>query len=603
MHIPDALLDTKTVAAGWAVTLPAVGWAVRRVRRRMTDSRIVLMAVLAALVFALQMLNFYVAGGTTGHFAGGALAAILLGPAAAVVVLTAVLVVQAFVFADGGVTALGANIVNMAVIAPLVGWWIYSLAVRMSGGRAARAAGAFAAGWTACVAASLSAAVMIWASGRAPLATVAGAMGAWHAIIGIGEGLVTAGLVAYVFAVRPDLMRREQDVMRPRGLAISLGALALVAGSLSWLAASAPDALQRVTRTLGIGPTAASSGFRGLLPGYVIPGVANSTLAGVLAGLAGVLLTGAFLLVALRTLRRRAAGRASAAGATPHAPAPGIHRHEHEHDGELHRHPHHHPERPGPVHAHRHGEGFERLTYLVSPVHDLDARTKILASLALIVAIVISPPPSPLEFAVCAVFLLAVAALAKLPLLTVAARAALVIPFAGAIALLAPITAHGSSLSAAGITAAYTNGGWIIAWSILAKAWLAVLATVILSATTPVPRLIRGLEALRVPDVFITLFTFLTRYVGVLRHQLASLRTALDSRAPQLGQLARWRVFGSLAGNLLVRSYERGERISAAMSSRGFTGSLPTTETLAFAPADVVAFVVVALAAAAVVLY
>lgn len=596
MHIPDGMLDTRTVAIGWIAAVPAVGHAVRVVRRRVPESRIVLLAVLAALIFALQMLNFYVAGGTTGHFAGGALAAILLGPWPAVIVLTSVLVVQAFVFADGGVTALGANILTMGVIAPFVGWWVYSAAVRIRSSRTARAAGAFVAGWTACVVAALGAAVLLWLSGRAPLAAVTGAMGFWHAIIGVGEGLVTAGLVAYVFAVRPDLMRADAEVMRPRVLAGTLGILAAATAGISFLAARAPDGLEQVAQRLGFARHAAPTFAGSLLPDYVVPGVANQTLAGVLAGLVGAVVTFAALYGVLRAMRQRSAAAHAAA-------AVGIHRHEHAHEGESHRHPHHHPAQAGPAHTHTHGHGFERLTYLVSPVHDLDPRAKIVAALALIVAIVLSPAPRPLETALIAALLFAVAALAKLPLATVAARASLVLPFAGAIALLAPVTAAGGSLSAATVAGAYAGGGWIIAWSILAKAWLSVLVTVVLSATTPLPRLIRGLGALRVPIVFVTLFTFLHRYVDVLGDQLTSLRVALDSRAPSMGRVRRWRLYGNLAGNLLVRSYERGERINAAMLSRGFTGVLPLAETLALRSVDALLLAVTALAAAAIVLY
>jgi len=507
-----------------------------------------------------------------------------------------VLVVQAFVFADGGVTALGANILTMGVIAPFVGWWVFSAAVRIRSSRTTRGVGAFAAGWTACVAAALGAAVLLWLSGRAPLAAVTGAMGFWHAIIGVGEGLVTAGLVAYVFAVRPDLMRADADVMRPRGLVISLGALAAVTAGVSFIAGSAPDGLEHVAETLGFARHAAPAFAGSLLPDYVVPGVANQTLAGVLAGLVGAVVAFAALYGLLRTIRVRSATAHSAA-------EPGIHRHEHAHEGELHRHPHHHPEAAGPAHVHTHGRGFERLTYLVSPVHDLDPRAKIVAALALIVAVVLSPAPRPLETALVAVLLFAVAALAKLPLVKVAARASLVLPFAGAIALLAPVTASGASFSAAGLAGAYAGDGWVIAWSILAKAWLSVLVTVVLSATTPVPRLIRGLGALRVPVVFVTVFTFLHRYVDVLGDQLASLRIALDSRAPSMGRMRRWRLYGNLAGNLLVRSYERGERINSAMLSRGFTGVLPTAETLTMRPADVLLLGVTVLAAAAIVLY
>ena len=308
MHIPDGMLDTKAVAATWVVAIPVVGLATRKVREAASDGRLVLMAVLSGLIFALQMLNFPVAGGTSGHFAGGALAAILLGPWAAMLVLTSVLIVQALIFGDGGVTALGANMVNMAVVAPVVGWWIYSLAVRLSDTRAGRIVGAFTAAWTACVAAAVGAALMVWASGSALLVPVVGAMASWHAVIGVGEGLVTAGLVAYVFAVRPDLMRADAEVLRPRTLAISLGALAAAAAGGSFLASGSPDGLEHVASSLGFLTETPPVWSGGPLAGYLVPGMTNETLAGILAGLAGVLVAGAFVYAGGRALlaRRRA---------------------------------------------------------------------------------------------------------------------------------------------------------------------------------------------------------------------------------------------------------------------------------------------------------
>lgn len=296
-------------------------------------------------------------------------------------------------------------------------------------------------------------------------------------------------------------------------------------------------------------------------------------------------------------------GWPTAESADPRPPAGGIHRHEHEHAGEVHRHAHHHPARRGPAHEHRHATGFERLTYLVSPVHELDPRVKIVAAILLIVVVVLTPPVRIVEFLGLAGLLAAIAVLGRLPLGVVLARASLVLPFAATIALFAPLTRSGGSLSAGGLAGAYGGGGWIAAWAVLSKAWLSALVTVLLSATTTMPRLIRGLEALRVPDVFITLFSFLSRYVGVFRGQLRSLRTALECRAPALSGPRLWRVYGNLSGSLLVRSYDRGERIHSAMLSRGFTGVLPTAEVLALRPADALAILVAVLAAAAVVLY
>jgi cobalt/nickel transport system permease protein len=601
VHIPDGMLDTRTVGVTWVAAVPALGIAVRKVRQRMSDGRLVLMAVLAGLVFALQMLNFPVAGGTSGHFAGGALAAILLGPWAAMLVLASVLIVQAFIFSDGGVTALGANILNMAVVAPLVGWFVYSLAIRISDSRISRTFGAFAAAWCSTVAAALGAAVMIWLSGAAAFAPVVGAMAFWHVFIGIGEGLVTTGLVAYILAVRPDLMSADSEVLRPRGLALSLGLLAAAAAGLSFLASSSPDGLESVAEHLGfLGRSTQAT--NGPLAGYVVPGIANEALAGVLAGLAGAAVTGALLYALLRGVSgRKAAGHAPQERMLAHSHASaGVHAHEHAHDDEIHDHVHHHT---SDEHEHGHGSGAARIAAQASTLHRLDPRAKIVAALIVVLGVVLAPPMRPLEFALLAALLIAAATIGRLPLLWVLKRSAVVLPVAGTIALFAPLARAGSSFSVGGLVGAWSGDGWVIAWAIVSKAWLSVLVTVVLSGTTPTPQLIRGLEALKVPDVFITLFSFVYRYVDVFRTQVHSMRVALESRAPAMGRLRRWRLYGNLGGSLFVRAYDRGERIHAAMLSRGFDGTLPTTETLRLTRADALLVAIALFAAAAAALY
>lgn len=310
MHIPDGVLETKTWLASWAGSAGMLAYAARHVRRGVEDGRLVLMSVLAALLFALQMLNFPVAGGTSGHFAGGAVAAIVLGPWPAVLVMSTVLVIQAFVFADGGVAALGANIWNLGVVAPFVGWWVFAAFARLGRGRASRVTGAFVAAWLATVAAALAAGIEIWASGRAPFALVMGSMGFWHALIGIGEGAVTAGLVGYLLAVRPDLLAAEAASSEPvsrRALA-GFAAAALAAAGVSFLASSRPDGLEHVAERIGfLPPKGVPTSFAGSpIPDYVVPGVANETLAGILAGVVGLVVAGlvAHALVKAARLRR-----------------------------------------------------------------------------------------------------------------------------------------------------------------------------------------------------------------------------------------------------------------------------------------------------------
>lgn len=312
MHIPDGMLDTKTWVTAWVGSAGALGYAARHVRKTLTDSRIVLMAVLAALIFALQMLNFPVAGGTSGHFAGGTAAAILLGPWQALMVMAGVLGVQALFFADGGITTYGANVVNMGVIGVFVGWSVYRAVAGRDPSASRRSFAAFVAAWAGCLLSALAAALELWISGRAPLGLVMGAMGFWHAIIGVGEGLITAGLVSYLARTRPDLLGEDApaSVAAVRPVAATLGIAAIVAAGLSFLASSSPDGLEYVYFEQGIGKAFTERALvSSPMPDYVMPGVPHEALAGVLAGIVGVVITGALLYGAVKSLsaRRQAA--------------------------------------------------------------------------------------------------------------------------------------------------------------------------------------------------------------------------------------------------------------------------------------------------------
>lgn len=215
MHIPDGFLDTATSVATWALSAGGVGVAVRRGNRELEERRVPLMGVTAAFIFAAQMMNFTVAGGTSGHLLGGALAAILLGPWSGMLVLTSVLTVQALLFQDGGLLALGANIFNMSVVGVLVGWAVYTALRRwLSSKTWATMVSGFVAAWLSVVIASLVAAVELAVSGASPWAVVVPAMGIVHALIGIGEGAITVGVLAFLRAARPDLLRLQQSASR-----------------------------------------------------------------------------------------------------------------------------------------------------------------------------------------------------------------------------------------------------------------------------------------------------------------------------------------------------------------------------------------------------
>ena len=211
MHIPDGFVSTGTAAATWLASAGSVGYAVRRVNQELNERQIPLMGVTAAFIFAAQMMNFAVAGGTSGHLLGGALAAILLGPWAGMLVLTSVLAVQALLFQDGGLLALGANVFNMAVVGVLVGWVVYTALRRLLGDRTwATMVSGFAAAWLSVFVASLVAAAELAISGTSPWVVALPAMGLVHALIGIGEGLITVGVLAFLQVARPDLLALRQ---------------------------------------------------------------------------------------------------------------------------------------------------------------------------------------------------------------------------------------------------------------------------------------------------------------------------------------------------------------------------------------------------------
>lgn len=208
LHIPDGFLSVPVASVMYVASAIVVGAAVRQTNRHLKESTAPLMGVLAAFIFAAQMMNFPVAGGTSGHMLGGALAAILVGPWAAVLIMTTVVGVQALVFQDGGLAALGANVFNMGILTAFVGYAIFrATAGIMRGSRTAMLAGAFAAAWITVMVSAFATSAQLAMSGTSPWSVVLPAMMGVHALIGIGEGLITAGAVGLVLSARPDLLR------------------------------------------------------------------------------------------------------------------------------------------------------------------------------------------------------------------------------------------------------------------------------------------------------------------------------------------------------------------------------------------------------------
>ena len=293
MHIPDGFLDARTALAGGALAAGGVGLALAAVRRTLPPARVPLVGLAAAFVFAAQLLTFPFAAGTSGHLIGAVLAAVLLGPAAAVVAMTAVLVLQCLMFADGGVTALGANVFNMALVAPTAGYAVYRLLWRAAGGglRARLFATALAA-WCSTVLAAIGCAGQLALSGTAAWQAALPAMTGVHVIIGLGEAAITALVVAAVARARPELLegdpasppRRRPGLLAAQGLLVTLGLVLFVAPFASgW-----PDGLERVAARLGF-EHRATAALPAPFADYAVAGLPGPAVATIVAGTAGSL--------------------------------------------------------------------------------------------------------------------------------------------------------------------------------------------------------------------------------------------------------------------------------------------------------------------------
>ncbi|MDI6808572.1 MAG: energy-coupling factor ABC transporter permease [Candidatus Eisenbacteria bacterium] len=328
MHIPDGFIDAKTALASSAIAAAGLGIALARVRRAVPPQRIPLIGLASAFVFAAQMLNFPVAGGTSGHLIGAVLAAVLLGPSAAILVISSVLFLQCFMFADGGVTVLGANIFNMGIVAPGLGYAIYVLVRRAAGsGLRVRLLGTAFAAWCSIVAASIACAAELALSGTVAWRVAFPAMVNIHMVIGIGETLITTLVVAGVCRVRPELLMEDrQPNLRTNyaelvayGLLISLGLVIFV----SPFASKWPDGLEKVAELFGFEHRAATRPVvASPFPDYTMPGENSAVLSTLVVGCVGTVaaFVFAYLLARFLTPRSRPDDGRQSGGDADHAP-------------------------------------------------------------------------------------------------------------------------------------------------------------------------------------------------------------------------------------------------------------------------------------------
>ncbi len=207
LHAPDGFFSTPVAAAFWVVTVACLAVSLRQAGRQMDEKAVPLMGVMAAFIFAAQMFNFQIPGGTSGHLLGGVLAAILLGPYAGTIVMACVIATQAVVFQDGGLVVLGANIFNMGIIGTFGGYYVYrTVAAALGGEQKMRLPAAAISAWLAVMAAAVLTSLQLTISDTTDLRAALIAMVGWHAIIGIGEAVITVGALSFIAASRSDLL-------------------------------------------------------------------------------------------------------------------------------------------------------------------------------------------------------------------------------------------------------------------------------------------------------------------------------------------------------------------------------------------------------------
>jgi cobalt/nickel transport system permease protein len=210
LHIPDGFLSLPVMGATWVAAIALISICLNKAQAEYQDRTVPLMGVCAAFIFAAQMINFPIPGGTSGHLLGGTLAGILLGPWAGSLVMSVVFMVQSFLFQDGGITVMGANIFNMGLIGTFLGYYLFR-GIRQAIGRnklVGMVTGAAIAAWVSVMVAAIATALQLAISGTVALQVAMVGMAGWHMLIGVGEALITVATVSFIWRTRPDLFYR-----------------------------------------------------------------------------------------------------------------------------------------------------------------------------------------------------------------------------------------------------------------------------------------------------------------------------------------------------------------------------------------------------------
>ena len=292
MHVPDGFINAPVSAASGLISLGTIWAYIRNAKNLVADRLIALTGMMSALIFVLQMINFPIAAGTSGHLLGGSLAVVVLGPSLGIICISIVVVIQSLLFADGGLSALGVNLLNMAVVTSLIGWIAISTWKKLFGeSYSSIISGSFIAGLLSVVFSSIAFVLEYSLGGTVavPLGSVLIAMVSSHLLIGIGEGIITALIVSLLLRVRSDLVYVNKNTEQGNKVTSFYGLfilLILILTLITPYASSSPDGLESVAESFGFNEDA---GIVLFLDDYGIENINNNFLSTVLSAVLGII--------------------------------------------------------------------------------------------------------------------------------------------------------------------------------------------------------------------------------------------------------------------------------------------------------------------------
>ncbi len=301
LHVPDGFLNIPISGLCWLVTLIVLYFAVKQAQLDFDERLVPLAGIMAAFIFAGQMLNFPVAGGTSGHLIGATLAFIVLGPWVGVLAMTAVISLQALIFQDGGLVVMGANILIMGIVPGFVGYGVFQMVKNQL--RMVRLGATAVAAWFSVMIAALITALLLGFSGTTSLSVAIPAMLGVHALIGIGEALITVAALSFIMQTRPQLLTDSAPAGSGKWIVAGI-ILALMVVFFAPLASGSPDGLEWVAEQAGFLDTAVDAPFQ-ILPDYTIPGLGETGVSTILAGVVGALIVAGVTFGLGRILRRQ----------------------------------------------------------------------------------------------------------------------------------------------------------------------------------------------------------------------------------------------------------------------------------------------------------